>query len=272
MTGDPSVRTERPAPGSPSAPWAVAEAAGAVVGYARVRASGDLELLVHDAADDPVAVAGAVVAALLADTGVAPRRWWVPGATPTERAIAAALGLAPSRELWQMRVPLPRPERADLDWRPFVPGRDEAAWLEVNNRAFAAHRDQGGQTLERLLAKEAEPWFDPAGFVLHEADGRVDGFCWTKVHADLEPPVGEIFVIGVDPSAHGTGLGRALVLAGLDHLHRAGLTQGMLYVDADNLPAVGLYRSLGFVTVQCDVEFSAAPAQPVDTPTTDPTA
>ncbi len=271
MTGDPIVRTVRPAPGSPSAPWALAETAGVTVGYARVRDTGDLELLVHDDTEDPVAVAVTLVGRLTADTGAEPSRWWAQGATPTERAIAAALGLTPTRELWQMRVPLPRPEPADLDWRPFVPGQDEAAWLAVNNRAFATHRDQGGQTLERLLAKEAERWFDPAGFVLHEHEGRVDGFCWTKEHADLDPPVGEIFVIGVDPSAHGTGLGKALVLAGLDHLHRAGLTQGMLYVDADNGPAVGLYRSLGFVTVQRDVEFTAGGGQPVETPTMDPT-
>ena len=170
-----------------------------------------------------------------------------------------------------MRVPLPLSHTTDLAWRPFIAGQDEAAWLEVNNRAFAAHRDQGGQTLDRLLAQQAEPWYDPAGFLLHETDGRLDGFCWTKVHADLDPPVGEIYVIGVDPSAHGTGLGRALVVAGLDHLHRTGLTQGMLYVDADNVPAVGLYRALGFVTEARDIEFSAGGAQPVETPTTDPT-
>jgi len=274
MADDLSVRIVAQAPTAPpgsATPWAVAERGPVTLGYARIGDDGRLELHLDDGLEDPAGVATALVGHLADATGAAPAHWWVTGAGPSDRAVAAALGLVATRELWQMRVPLPLPHPVELVWRPFVPGQDEQAWLRVNNRAFADHRDQGAQTLDRLLAKEAEPWFDPAGFVLHEHEGRLDGFCWTKVHRDLDPPVGEIFVIGVDPSAHGRGLGRALVVAGLDHLHRSGLRVGMLYVDADNAAAVALYRSLGFVTVRRDVEFSAGVDQPVDTPTTEPT-
>ncbi|MDQ3897556.1 MAG: mycothiol synthase [Actinomycetota bacterium] len=186
---------------------------------------------------------------LVAESGGGHVHMWVPKPTDASDALAEAVGLRRGRELLQLRRPLPVPTRSTIPVRPFVPGQDEAAWLEVNNRAFDWHPEQGGWDLETLRNREEQPWFDPAGFLLHERDGKLAGFCWTKVHADDEPPLGEIYVIAVDPSFKGMGLGRELVLAGLDHLSDRGLTMGMLYVDADNAAAVRLYEDLGFT---CD--------------------
>jgi mycothiol synthase len=172
---------------------------------------------------------------------------WVAKPTTGTDAMAQSCGLARGRDLFQMRRSLPvEIDEPRLPTRAFAPGVDEAAWLEVNNRAFASHPEQGGWTLDTLLEREAEPWFDPAGFLMYEVDGRLAGSCWTKVHRESEPPVGEIYVISVDPDFQGRGTGKSLVLCGLDHLGAAGLETAMLYVDAANETAVGLYRNLGF--------------------------
>jgi mycothiol synthase len=186
---------------------------------------------------------------IVAEEGGGHVHLWVPKPRPEHERIAAAAGLRRGRELNQLRRPLPVDQSWSLAVRPFQPGRDESSWLEVNNRAFRWHPEQGGWDLETLRSREAQPWFDPAGFLLHER--RLAGFCWTKVH-DQEPPVGEIYVVAVDPDFQGQGLGRALVLAGLDFLDRRGIGTAMLYVDSDNAPALALYRDLGFTTHHVD--------------------
>ncbi len=169
--------------------------------------------------------------------------------TYDDDARADADGLTQRRDVLQLRVPLPVDTTDAVATRPFVPGSpDEDAWIAVNNRAFAEHPDQSGMNRARLRAELAEAWFDPNGFRLHEIDGRLAAFCWTKRHPATgeDPSLGEIYVIGVDPDFQGRGLGRSLTLSGLQWLAAAGETIGMLYVDATNAPALALYATLGF--------------------------
>jgi mycothiol synthase len=194
---------------------------------------------------------------LVAQEGGGHVHLWVNKPTADDDEIASSNGLKKGRDLLQMRRPLPVGEPWELETRPFEPGRDEETWLEVNNRAFSRHPEQGGWDVETIKRRESEPWFDPEGFLLHEEGGRLAGFCWTKVHADHDPPLGEIYVIATDPDFQGRGLGRRLALAGLDSLARRGMTVGMLYVDADNAPAVRLYKDLGFTVDHLDRAYTA---------------
>ena len=187
-------------------------------------------------------------------------RLWAHGDLPAAAALARAAGFTRVRALWQMRMSLTGPPiaspvfAAGITMRTFQPGRDEEAWLRVNRRAFAHHPEQGSWTMADLELREAEPWFDPAGFFLAERDGQLAGFHWTKVHAGA-PPMGEVYVVGVDPAAQGGGLGRALTLAGLAYLQGRGLDQVMLYVDESNTPAVKMYSALGFALWHTDVMY-----------------
>lgn len=178
--------------------------------------------------------------------------WWVHRPDDTADVIAGEVGLTLGRRLLQLRRTLPIDETTDVETRAFVVGRDETEWLRVNNAAFHDHPEQGGWSIDTLRQREVEPWFDPEGFRLHERDGKLAAFCWTKVHDDATPPMGEIYVIAVDPTFQGLGLGRAMTLAGLHHLASSGLTVGMLHVDGANTAALSLYERLGFTSHHAD--------------------
>jgi mycothiol synthase len=224
-----------------------------IVALAELAAANDasvLEVVVRPDLPDALAVRDDV-----AETAVHNHRaqtpvvWWLDDPADHDRAVAGRLGLVVWRELFEMRRPLPHPQHAEVVTRDYRPGVDDAAWLRVNNRAFAGHGEQGGWTLDTLRLRLAEPWFDPAGFRILDADagsGEIAAFCWTKLHMEETPTVGEIYVIAVDPSAHGRGLGKQLTLAGLDSIADRGVTVANLYVDAGNTAAVGLYERLGF--------------------------
>jgi mycothiol synthase len=195
-------------------------------------------------------------------------RIWAHGDDPGARVLADRAGFIRARVLWQMRRPLTTtlpdvPMPAGVTLRAFRPGTDDHAWLAVNGRAFDHHPEQGRWTADDLRVRMAEPWFDPAGFLLAvDGDGKMLGFHWTKVHpaaprsdGTVQGPIGEIYVLGVDPGGHRRGLGAALSVAGLRHLRDRGLADAMLYVDESNAAAVALYTRLGFTVFATDVSY-----------------
>ncbi len=215
-----------------------------------------------------------------------------PGATALAQAYGLTRGRTLWQLRRSLFAPLPPVMLANgVTVRTFRPGADDAEWVSLNARAFADHPEQGSWGLGDLHQRMAEDWFDPLGFFLAErgapgADGpatHIVGFHWTKVHggeaSHLHPhehghhshdhphaheqdpkihghePIGEVYIVGVDSSERGHGLGRALTIMGLAHLRAAGLPEVMLYVDADNKAALGLYEDLGFARWDQDVMF-----------------
>jgi mycothiol synthase len=191
---------------------------------------------------------------------------WAHGDLRAAARLAQVAGFERFRTLWQLRRslrdPPPAPQvPAGIRLRTFILGQDEDEWLGLNARAFAKHPEQGGWTRHDLELRERESWFDPAGFFIATRDGQMAGFHWTKVHspAEADPGIrgnlGEVYVVGVDPAEQGSGLGRALTLAGLRYLREQGLALAMLYVDADNAPAIRMYERLGFTRARTDVMY-----------------
>lgn len=237
----------------------VHDAAGMLIGYATADERAHrrtAEFAVHPE-HRRRGVGGALLAALL-DRWAGPLWVWAHGEHPAALRLADRAGLARERELLQLRRGLadPIPPRATPDGvtlRSFVPGEDEAAVVRVNNRAFAQHPEQSQWDISELTLRQLQPWFDPKGFLLAvDPRDRLLGFHWTKVRS---AGPGEVYVLGVDPDAQGTGLGGALITAGLEYLRERGLTEVMLYVESDNVDALRVYRKLGFTYHHTDVEF-----------------
>ncbi|MGH3186675.1 MAG: mycothiol synthase [Streptosporangiaceae bacterium] len=229
----------------------------------------------------------ALLRAVIAEADGHTVRMWAHGDLPAAAGLARSAGFERFRALWQMRRSLRDPLAepvfpAGSTLRTFVPGRDEQEWLDLNARAFAEHQEQGAWTGDDLELREREGWFDPAGFFIAERHGVMAGFHWTKIHgtklhgpgepdsesggpsaADAPAGLGEVYVVGVDPGEQGTGLGRALTLAGLRYLRDRGLPEAMLYVDEDNAPAIRMYRALGFSRWRTDAMY-CGPGRPAD--------
>ncbi|MGA0208938.1 MAG: mycothiol synthase [Candidatus Nanopelagicales bacterium] len=260
---------------------------GQLIGYAHLDATDEVdgpsaELVVHPESRRQ-GVGRALVTHMLAETD-GRLRLWAHGEHIAATRLAASLGFEQHRTLWQMRrslhasIPEPRfPEGIQV--RSFEVGSDEMPVLALNENAFRHLPDQGSWTSDDLRRREKEAWFDPAGFLLAwTVDHELAGFHWTKVHGAHRPhgrsiathahdglhehshehsheAIGEVYVLAVAPGWQGSGLGRALTLAGLNHLRRLGLDQVMLYVDAANMAAIRLYESLGFVRWDTDVMY-----------------
>ena len=129
----------------------------------------------------------------------------------------------------------------------------------VNNRRVR-RRPRPGRLDRRdpRAAAIAEPWFDPAGFLIAD-----DGGAHRRLLLDQGPPARaaaraararrDLRHRRRPRRTRAPGLGRALVARRARPPPRvARIDVGMLFVDAANTPAVGLYRALGFVTSRID--------------------
>jgi len=196
-------------------------------------------------------------------------RIWSHGDLPAAKAIAASLKL---KRLWSnllMSKPLGEIQPATYKYpiRTFIPGFDNQAFLDLNNKVFADYPDQGGWSEVNLKVRVNESWFDDKGFFVAENEGQLIGFCWSKIHGAHthshtggdddhgHEALGEIYVLAVNPDYKKQGLGRDLTITGLNYLKYQGLNNVMLYVGVENKPAFKLYKSLGFNEFGSDVMY-----------------
>ena len=190
-------------------------------------------------------------------------RLWVHGEQEAAHSLAASFNFEKIRTVLQMSKsltdiqPLPVIDK-EIIIRSFLPGIESDSWLELNNKVFKDHPEQGGWQLSDLNHRLSEEWFDEKGFFIVEKNKQVIASTWTKVHGEhshdhdgeashAHPAIGEIYITAVDPAYTGLGIGKALTITALNYLKYKGLKEAMLYVDFENKVALNLYTSLGFI-------------------------
>lgn len=183
--------------------------------------------------------------------------WWAFGNQPGAQALASKLGLVKVRELLRMARPLgeadPQSDLPGMKLGVFQP--DQASEVvQLNARAFANHPEQGNLTLADFETLTGQAWFDPSGLITASRDDKLVGFHWTKVH---DSSTGEVYVLAVDPDHEGQGIGRILLMAGLEHLRKLGLRNVLLYVESSSKRVVQMYQAAGFLITSTDASYRA---------------
>lgn len=190
--------------------------------------------------------------------GAGPLAVWIRHATASDEACARSEGFEVDRRLAVMgrtAADAPEPELPDAVNIRSYQDQDEDHVVAVLREAYEGTPD-GGWDHEGFRERRAYDWFDPRDLLVAD-DGRgIAGIHWTKRRGD---GVGEVYNLAVADRARGTGLGRALLRAGLRHLHDRGCHEVILWVDRANEPAVSLYTSEGFAERWVDVAFTRDP-------------
>jgi len=191
---------------------------------------------------------------------------WLRGATELDVAASRLAGFRVLKRLHVMAVPLgPGAERTaplehppaleGLRIRPYDPDDPTDGDAVVALLSVVYPGSEGGWDAPGFAVRRATEWFRAEDLLLLEerdggATGGLLGVHWTKRRGG---GVGEVHNLALAPAARGRGLGGALLDAGLAHLAAVGCHEVILWVDAENTPALDLYRSRGFVPRWDDV-------------------
>ena len=168
-----------------------------------------------------------------------------------QRDVLAARGYRAIRDSYDMGIELDGVlgEPAWPDGVSVRAARDEdrRAFYRVQEEAFRDHWGYEPRTYEEWshLYGEVRP-FDPALWLLAEADDEPAGIAINERGVEGDPETGWIHVVAVRRSWRGRGLGTALLRWSFRALAALGMQRAALSVDAENTTgAVALYERAG---------------------------
>jgi mycothiol synthase len=146
-------------------------------------------------------------------------------------------------------IQLPDATTADCVIRHLRSGK-EPQLTAIQNLAFAGAWGFNPNTTEEILYRVHLNSSTLEGVLMAYRGDHPIGYCWTRILVnEISTPktrTGEIHMIGVDPDFRTRGLGRNLLLLGLNHLKRKGIEKVELTADGEDPVPRRLYESVGF--------------------------
>jgi len=150
--------------------------------------------------------------------------------------------------------PIPSPVLPEGVWVRTVAGEHEAVLRATAQYGAFESEAPFDRYLQRYMNFMHSPVYDlERDIVSILPDGRIGSFC--IVWVDPVNQVGLFEPVGTLPDYRGRGLGKAVVLEGLRYLQRQGMRTAILCTNEDHTPAVKLYESVGFKTVDKHLTF-----------------
>jgi mycothiol synthase len=163
------------------------------------------------------------------------------------------------RQYWQMRwegnesPPMSLPEGFWL--RSFTVDEDEETLVDLQNTAFGENWGFAPNTVDEISARVSLDRSSPDGIIFVVDGDRPIAYNWTLQASNSHKSVGWVAMTGVHPDYRGMGLGRTVVIAGMEYLVSQGVDGIELEVDSANTAARELYLKLGFEKVSETVWF-----------------
>lgn len=179
-------------------------------------------------------------------------------ATQAERiALLESCGFTADRYFFSMQrsltEPLPEPQfPAGFTLRQLQGEQDIEAWVDMFNQTFIDHWNHHDLTVDRRKYWLSNPQYKPElDLIAIAPDGTFAAFCFCHIHPEHNARSGRnegwVADLGVRRGFRKMGLGRAMLLAGMQRLKAAGFDTARLIVDAENRSgALRLYESVGF--------------------------
>lgn len=135
------------------------------------------------------------------------------------------------------------------------------AWADLYNNSFIDHWHHHAITVREVEHETTNPTYQPEiDLAAVGPDGSYAALCYCRINpgemAD-EKRVGWIGLLGTRRGFRNLGLGRGLMLEGMDRMQAAGVERVRLTVDADSLTgATRLYEAVGFRVCQTYLHYS----------------